>query len=117
MLETMITLFVGWLIIEFMFGVARAVLRIKLDIDPDGTSGEVHEPQVKLVDCTVERVGEIVYLYDTESNFIAQGSNMDELKTHLKARFKSYIVNLACNLEDAPKWLQNATDKKVEDNA
>jgi hypothetical protein len=112
----MLTFFIGWLIIEFMFGVARAVLRLKQD-DSDVVSKDSLEKQVKLVDCTVERVGEIVYLYDTDNNFIAQGSSMEELKTHLRARFKNYIVNLACNLEDAPSWLQKATDKKVADNA
>ena len=47
----------------------------------------------KFIQVNIEKHGDVYYLFEKETDrFIAQGTNMDELKAHCDARFKNKVV-------------------------
>lgn len=47
----------------------------------------------KFIQVNIEKHGDVYYLFEKDTDrFIAQGTNMDELKAHCDARFKNKVV-------------------------
>lgn len=60
-----------------------------------------------VIDVKIEKHGEVFYLFDKKNDFfIAQGTNMEELKQHVDARFKNKKVVIANNEEMAAAGLK-----------
>jgi hypothetical protein len=52
----------------------------------------------RVINVKVEKHGDMFYLFDKKNDtFIAQGTNMDELRQHVDARFKNSKVVIANN--------------------
>lgn len=80
---------VGWVVMKILQGyLERKNLELQQEVD------ELQKRiKNRFIHVNIEKHGEVYYLFEKETNkFIAQGSNMNELKAHCDARFKNKVV-------------------------
>lgn len=92
---------------KFLIDVGMAVYLAKHNVETE-MKEELRKrlEAVKFANCTAEVINDVVFLYDEDSNFLAQGKTPEEIKDHLRARFKQYHINLAIDTDKCPSWLR-----------
>ncbi len=106
MLELIVIAFIFWL----GYNVGQMVLSWRLrdiirseakkeGIKVDGEYNIVREEKPKVIKLWVEKVHDILYLYDTEDTFICQGNTIEELAT-LALKYKNIKYASVLNGED-----------------
>jgi calcineurin-like phosphoesterase len=80
---------VTWLVLKLIAGYLRAKNEI-LKKELDELNKSIKE---KFIHVNIEKHGNLFYLFEKDTDrFIAQGANMDELKSHCDARFKRSVI-------------------------
>ena len=87
--DFIIWVLVGWAIAK----IARLYLEARTQVLAEELDQLQKRIKNRFIQVNIEKHGEVYYLFEKETgNFIAQGSNMDELKAHCDARFKNKVV-------------------------
>lgn len=81
------------LVIWFALRTVRAYLEVKNEILRTELEEIQKKVKEKFIHVNIEKHGDVFYLFEKETDrFIAQGTSMDELKSHCDSRFKNSIV-------------------------
>lgn len=82
-------LVITWLILKLIAGYLRAKNEV-LKEELDDLQKRVKE---KFIHVNIEKHGDVFYLFEKDTDrFIAQGTNMQELKDHCDSRFKKSVI-------------------------
>ena len=80
---------VGWVAIK----ITQKYLEAKNEVLKEELEQLQKRIKNRFIQVDIEKHGDVYYLFEKETGkFIAQGSNMDELKAHCDARFKDKVV-------------------------
>lgn len=80
---------IGWAVMKILQGyLERKNLELQQEVD------ELQKRiKNRFIHVNIEKHGDVYYLYEKETDrFIAQGVNMEELKTHCDSRFKNNVI-------------------------
>lgn len=81
--------FVGWAVLKFV----QKYLEAKNEVLKEELEQLQKRVKDKFIQVNIEKHGDVYYLFEKETDrFIAQGTNMDELKAHCDARFKNKVI-------------------------
>lgn len=115
MLETLGWLFVIWLSYRLLV----SYIELKVLEKNVGTAVELIEEHSKNVIVVFERVQhneeDVILCYDTENNFIAQGTSKDEVVKLAQRRFPS--KNIATYKNEDLQWINSKSDTNSKDGS
>lgn len=83
----------GFVITWLVLRVAQKYLEAKNEVLKEELEQLQQRVKEKFIQVNIEKHGNVYYLFEKDTDrFIAQGTNMDELKAHCDARFKNKVI-------------------------